>query len=456
MASIDLPPKLRAWVEDVSGLQVGRARPHFAGVSRDAWQVDVGGRDSGRELFLLSDRGRSQGSQQDATVLRALASTPIPVPAVVGYDESLGALLLERIPGRSDFPAVDDESEREPTARHLMELTGRLHLIEPSKLRIEDLVIPETAEACALGQLDPMERTAGALGDSADPLFAWAQGWLRRNLPSEIVRVSLVHSDMGPGNFLYRGGRVTAIVDWEVAHFGDPMEDLAAIAIRDMATPMGHLPTRLREYRKSSGIEVDPRRIDFYRALVLIRNAMLIGVGLVDPAPTADLAEMTMFQTLLMRAAALVMCDNLEVERPVLEPVEAESTRGGYDRRWFAAMQRDLEETIVPALEDGHARRRASGLGRMLSTIEHADGVGPALTRAELDDLEELLGARPVDLDAADEALRGLVAEPDAPTRSADARLASYFARRMMRLAERRRPLMGELMDRLPQPLENA
>jgi len=433
MAPIDLPSTLRSWIEEASGDPVISARPHFAGASREAWQLDVEAGGRRRELFLLRDKSSASGSLRDAAVLRALAHTELPVPEVIGHDESLGAILLERAPGRSDFPAVDHESEREPTARHLMELTGALHLLDPTSLRIEHLTLPETARACALGQL-----------------------WLQRNIPSKLERISLVHSDMGPGNFLYMGGRVTAIVDWEVAHFGDPMEDLAAIAIRDMATPIGHLPTRLREYEQSSGIEVDLQRVGYYRALVLIRNSMLISLGLAQPPASYDVVEMTMYQTLLMRAAALVICDNLCVERPDFEVPEPSQATGTRRSGLLTGLRRDLDETIAPALGEGLASRRAAGMARALAAIEHDDQIGAALDRAELDDLEDLLGQRPADLATAEAELRELIDALDRPDRATDQSLASYFGRRMLRLAERRRPLMGELWDRVPQPMEEA
>ena len=261
---------------------------------------------------------------------------------------------------------------------------------------------------------------------------------------------------MGPGNFLYMGGRVTAIVDWEVAHFGDPMEDLAAIAIRDMATPIGHLPTRLREYEQSSGIEVDLQRVGYYRALVLIRNSMLISLGLAQPPASYDVVEMTMYQTLLMRAAALVICDNLCVERPDFEVPEPSQATGTRRSGLLTGLRRDLDETIAPALGEGLASRRAAGMARALAAIEHDDQIGAALDRAELDDLEDLLGQRPADLATAEAELRVLIDALDRPDRATDQSLANYFGRRMLRLAERRRPLMGELWERVPQPMEEA
>jgi aminoglycoside phosphotransferase len=456
MVAIDLPSNLRTWAEEVVGRPLTSASRHFAGASRDAWNLELGHGPDRRELFLLCDKGGSGGSGRDAAVLRALAGSPVPVPEVYGWDETLGAILLERVPGRSDFPLVDDESEREPTARHLMELTGALHRLDPASLRIDHLSVPEAAESCALDQLQPAVRAAGALGDEPEPFFSYALDWLKRNAPTRVDRISLVHSDMGPGNFLAEGGRVTGIVDWEVAHFGDPMEDLAAIAIRDMATPIGHLPTRLREYERSSGIRVDLERVGYYRALVLVRNSLMISLGLADPPPTFDVVEMTMYQTLLLRGASLAICDNLGIERPVVDPPELADPRTRHRGRLIDALRRDLEETIRPALGEGLPARRAAGMERALAAIEHDDRVGVALDRSELDDLGELLGHRPTDVGSGEAELRSRLDAADGSDVGRDRLHARYFARRMGRLAERRRPLMGLLFDRLPQPLEDS
>ena len=71
----------------------------------------------------------------------------------------------------------------------------------------------------------------------------------------------LVQGDTGPGNFMYDGDRVTAIVDWELAHLGDPMDDIAWLSWRATQQGWPDFPDAdLREYEAASGIEVDPDR----------------------------------------------------------------------------------------------------------------------------------------------------------------------------------------------------
>jgi len=452
---IELPGPLREWVGGLGVGEIVSARRHLAGASRDAFRIDISRSASEAEaqrLFLMCDKGSGGGSARDAAVLRALAETPIPVPPVVGQDEGLGALLLEYMPGRSDFPSVDHASEREPTARHLMELTATLHGLEPASLEIPHLSIPASLAESAREPLARAREVVSGLGPNVDPFFRFALGWLERNVPPGESRCSLVHSDMGPGNFLFQVGRVTAVVDWEVAHFGDPMEDLAAIAVRDMATPVGHLPTRFAEYEAAAGVDIDLTRVGYYRALVLVRNSLMIGLGLAHPVEGFDVAEMTMYQTLLMRAAALVICDCMGVERPRLE---APRGTGSLDPL-LAAAQLDLESVVIPALPSGLAAQRAGGVDRVLATRAHADRVGPGLDRAEIEDLASVLEERPATLPDGELRLHALFEERDHGVEDDGRRWASYFARRLLRLGERRRPLMAHLMDRLPQPLEEA
>ena len=454
---IDLPAGLVTWVEATVRNRVRGAAPHFAGASRSAWTVDIEQPDGGsRALFLLQDKGHGRGSARDAAVLRALAATPVPVPEVIDTCDECSAILLERLPGRSDFPAVEREADREPTARHLMELTGELHRLDPTQLAIPHLELPAEPEDCARTSLAQARAACDALGATADPFFSFALDWLDCNVPAQVERYSLVHSDMGPGNFLYADGQVTGIVDWEVAHFGDPMEDLAAIAVRDMATPVGSLSRRFREYETSSDIRVDLGRVHYYRALVLVRNSLMIGLGLAQPPEGFDVIEMTMYQTLLMRAAALVLCDNLDALRPrtdeAVPHLEAHSTATS-QQTLIAAIERDLGEALALGADPG-ALRSVERVRRGLAALTHAEAVGSTLDRRERDDTASLVGV-PIASgnEDPDSALRYALAETARPTDSA---LARYFARRMHRLAERRRPLMGELFERLPQPLEPA
>lgn len=399
----DLPDDLRDWVESIASTRIMSARRHVAGASRQAWSIDTerGG------LFLMRDsRGGSGGSARDAAVLQALAGSPVPVPHVYGTDPDLATVLLERVDGRGDFPEVDDESEREPTARHLMELTAALHAIDPATLDIAHLGPPSSPAVHAEAQLAHARGAVQALGPDAPPVLVFAVAWLGRNLPTPPPTTSLVHSDMGPGNFISAGGRVKAVLDWEVAHWGDPMEDLAAVSIRDMATPVGDLPTRFDEYAAMAAAPVRLDAVKWYRVFVLTRNSAFITLGLrVDPGSPGR-SHLEMHRLNLMRAAAIALCDAVGVPRPVEPTLAADTDPSVY---------------------------------------------GPAEQEADLAAMEALLGSRPPDVTAgwAAVATRFDDAGHDRP-------VAEFLARHMLRRGMFGAAILGPLADRLPQPLERA
>jgi aminoglycoside phosphotransferase (APT) family kinase protein len=448
MSDGGLAPDALDWVERATGGVVVRADRHLAGASRQAFSIDVRRGDELLALFLLRDNlGSGGGSARDGAVLRALAGTAVPVPVVHAVSEELGALLLERVTGRSDFPVVDDEREREPTARHLMQLTAALHALEPRTLAIEHLGAPGDPSTHAAEQLAKAEGAARLVGDRLAPLFAFALAWLRRTAPTDVARSSLVHSDMGPGNFLAAGGRVTAVLDWEVAHWGDAMEDLAAVAVRDMATPVGHLPTRFAEYEAAGGGPVDLRRVEWYRVLVLARNAMMIGLGLRNDSAALDRVQLTMYRTLLMRACALTLCDAVGVPRPVEAPLAG--TPPTDETRLAAHALRDLRETVLPTVTGSFAGARGAGAAAVLEYLGHALGTTPDYHARELDDLATVIGRRPDDEIDGFGAMRPAIDDP-----AREHELAAFFGRHLLRRGMLLAPLLGPLAERHPQQLD--
>jgi hypothetical protein len=211
-----------------------------------------------------------------------------------------------------------------------MRLTAALHALDPHRLPIEHLGAPSRASDHASGQLAQLDRLLAGLGAEALPVQHFAATWLRRS-PPRASRTSLVHSDMGPGNFLAERGAVTAILDWEVAHWGDPMEDLAAIAVRDMATPIGPLARRYAEYAAAGGAAVDLASIAWYRVFILARNTALIALGLRRPLEDRQREPLARFQLLLLRALALCLCDAVGCERPKEQAIARVDAAHGRD-----------------------------------------------------------------------------------------------------------------------------
>lgn len=109
------------------------------------------------------------------------------------------------------------------------------------------------------------------------PAMAAAKNWLEANLPAARELV-LVHADYRTGNYLFdeASGKVTAILDWELAHIGDYHEDLAWVVARlfgafdngqFLASGLMSRDEFLERYSRASGRTVDPRTLHFYEVL---------------------------------------------------------------------------------------------------------------------------------------------------------------------------------------------
>jgi hypothetical protein len=150
---------------------------------------------------------------------------------------------------------------------------------------------------------------------------------------------------------------------------------------------------------------------------------------------------------MLMRAAALVLCDAVGVDRPTEAPfTEAPATD---DQRLIAHAWRDQRDIVETALPDGVARQRATGVTGVLGAIDHELRFGADRAARDLDDLAALLGERPESIDAG---LREVARLSDAADREAE--VATFLARHLVREAMLLAPLLGELADRHPQSLK--
>lgn len=98
--------------------------------------------------------------------------------------------------------------------------------------------------------------------------------------------VSIVHGDFRTGNFLRSGTRVMAVLDWELVHLGDPMEDLAWACSRlwrgqtDLAGLLVPRARFIELYREAGGGEVDAARIAFYDLLAAVKMAAIMLTGI--------------------------------------------------------------------------------------------------------------------------------------------------------------------------------
>lgn len=125
-----------------------------------------------------------------------------------------GETLPHKILGKAEFA----EAEANLTQNCAAELAA-IHSVDADGLPAE---IRAISAADLLGEQENFYRSM----DANIPVFDYALGWLNRNLP-EPTTPRLVHGDFRMGNLMIDSQGINAVLDWELAHLGDPMEDVA-------------------------------------------------------------------------------------------------------------------------------------------------------------------------------------------------------------------------------------
>jgi aminoglycoside phosphotransferase (APT) family kinase protein len=446
----------------VTGGRVISSRQIPAG-GRHGFFVDVDpGDHTTRLLFLQSGRRPDpehptlfHGLAVEAEVLRALEPVGIPVPRVWGVDPERNVLLVERVAGDVWFHPPAEPAEQVAVARDFVRHLARWHRTPPSGLHLPSLGPVSDLPTHQAAQLDGIAGLAAAAGRATggrlDPLVTFAMEWLRQHIPAVDAPVVLVQGDTGPGNFLYAEGRVTGIVDWELAHLGDPMDDIAWLSWRATQHGFPDFAARLREYEELSDIPVCDERVRYYRLNAFGRLGPFFGLaemGTSTRPPAIDGLESGraidgtwMVMSMLhrrMRLEATSGALGLPIPGRDVEEAAVPSHAGLYDR-----VLEQLQE-MVGRIPDARTAGMGKAIARQVKYLKQLDRNGTVFAGQELDDIGEILGRPQADLPTAREALVAAVAS-DAVT--IDDYL-DYHWRRLRRDDHLMRAASGALYER--------
>ncbi len=169
------------------------------------------------------------------------------------------AMVIERMAGSGMtsnlFHGGPDADQAESVIGHLCELLAELHLADTAKLNAGGRLSDPRGVGIDISSWDSyMESTFqyyldGYKEGDFEPFAVLMDAYLtlRRDKPRPL-RLSLVHGDFNPVNFLYQDGRVSAVIDWENARIGDPREDLGWMQTMDILSN-----TQVLQYPKAKG-----------------------------------------------------------------------------------------------------------------------------------------------------------------------------------------------------------
>ena len=261
---------------------VSELRRLSGGASQETWSFDSHTDDGPLPLIL---RRRARGPAQEALggaialeleaeLLGLAAEAKVPVPVVrcvLEPRDDLGSgFVMERLEGETIPQRIfRDEAFAgvlPRLARQCGEILAGIHGIAHDAL-------PELPIAPAEAQLEQYRGIYDRF-DNPHPVFELAFRWIEENLP-ESVTPSLVHGDFRNGNLMIDASGVRGVLDWELAHVGDPMEDLGWICVNSwrfgrIDSPVGGFGSReelVRGYESAGGVGVDLERVLFWEVV---------------------------------------------------------------------------------------------------------------------------------------------------------------------------------------------
>jgi aminoglycoside phosphotransferase (APT) family kinase protein len=293
------------------------------GASRETWSLDATYEKEGAEmrlpLVLRRDPGptvMSSSRRDEFVLLDALHrdGVPVPRPYWLGDEtDTVGArfFLMERVEGETIARRLLRDAEYEP-ARGVMTaqlgaILASIHRLDWKAHGLDFLPAPPDGAAPAPTEVDRYEQIFRSITPEPHPAFEIAFRWLRLHLPAE-RRPVVVHGDYRIGNVIFGPEGVRSILDWEMAHLGDPVEDLGWLCVRSWRfgnddKPVGGIGGReelLAAYERAGGAAVDWKHVRFWEvfgnlkwAVICIMQAKTHLDGLVRSVELASLGRRT-------------------------------------------------------------------------------------------------------------------------------------------------------------------
>jgi aminoglycoside phosphotransferase (APT) family kinase protein len=242
------------------------------GASRETWRFVA----DGRPLILQRQRsGDVRDMGVEASVVRQAGAAGVPVPELIASStdrSALGAafMILSAVEGETIARKIlrDDAfaAARRALPQQLGAALATLHAIDPA-------VVPGLTEVDQVAQYRELLDTLG----QPHPAFELALRWLEDHRPPATGQ-ALVHGDFRLGNVIVGDDGLRAVLDWELAHIGDPMEDLGWLCVKawrfgsqQPVAGVGSYRQLFDAYEAAGGVTPDPDVVRWWEVLGTVK-----------------------------------------------------------------------------------------------------------------------------------------------------------------------------------------
>ncbi|HEY3832000.1 MAG TPA: phosphotransferase family protein [Acidimicrobiia bacterium] len=252
------------------------------GASRETWLFDATTSEGVEHLVLRRDPGRATLATERSTeyaLLAAAYQSGVAAPRVrmllEDSDELGSGFVMDRVDGETIPRKIlrDDDfaAARPHLARDCGALAATVHAVPVPTL-------PELELLDAPGHLAQWRALLDATGEP-HAAFELGMRWMEAHLPPPVASPALVHGDFRNGNLMVGPEGIRALLDWELAHLGDPIEDLGWLCVRawrfserqKVAGGFGSIDELLDGYEAAGGARPTDDTLRFWVVLGTLR-----------------------------------------------------------------------------------------------------------------------------------------------------------------------------------------
>ena len=329
-----LRERLAEWLDqhvfaDWSGVEISSATRTSAGFSYETWLLDIVETHGQRSQRIAMRREPEVGPIEpydisvEARMFAALESSDLPTPALLAHcrdSDVVGQpfILVEFVAGEvPDYRTVvsspdwKDLTTRSEMASEFARTLARIQALDVDELVVTAGLKRPSSERSRLHHaidhhVDVIARRTPD-GWPPHPIFEDAASWLRENAPDGAPDdMVVVHGDYKLGNLIWRDRRVVAVIDWEGAEIGDPLQDLgyACHPIMREADPsliamLAPLEEMVAAFEQATGRIVDRQRLHYFVIYALFFHTFTVVMGIISVVePMGDVRIAGMYSKL--------------------------------------------------------------------------------------------------------------------------------------------------------------
>ncbi|GAB5493794.1 MAG: phosphotransferase family protein [Phototrophicaceae bacterium] len=272
-------------------VQITDAKPLAGGASRDTWLFTIQVAEDTQKIILRRDLPTQMfddalSRQQEFKLMSSAYDHGVTVANMRWSceDESvLGSpfFIMDFVDGisigRKVIGLPELASARAILPQQMAQELAKIHSLDVSAYDLDFLARPQDGRTPAQEAMHQMLTILDDLGVN-NPTWEWALRWAQNNQP-EPTPLSFIHGDFRIGNLLVDETGLTAVIDWEFGHLGNPDEELGYLCMRDWrfgqtdkrAGGLTDRETFLKAYEDASGRTVSRESVDWWELMGNIR-----------------------------------------------------------------------------------------------------------------------------------------------------------------------------------------